>query len=223
MRSFVQRRLPFAILGLAAALSGRALAQAAPNGAPEKLESAAIDALISKANQTPEEIEEITVEGRRGDVLARYRFEMTQARDHIVEVFNKVNTKDDTDVKCRNEKPTGSRMGHSVCRSKAEDRVDSNASGNFLGSLLRGTNMGIAPNGRTPQIARTNANPGTVGGAGAQTRASTEEERARAELEAEMKKMMAQDRELYRAVVSYVEVRDEYNKVREGSDAAAAE
>jgi len=225
MRSFVQRRLPFAILGFAAVLSGRALAQSAPQGAPEnRLESAAIDALISKANETPQETEEITVEGeRRGDVLARYRLEMTQARDHIVDVFNRVNTKDDTDVKCRDEKPTGTRMGHSVCRSKAEDKVAASASNDFLRSLFRGTNLGIAQDGRTPHIARTNANPGTAGAAGAQTEGSAAEARAKAELEAEMRKMMAQNRELYRAVVKYVEVRDEYNKVRDGSDVAAAD
>jgi hypothetical protein len=221
----MQRRLPFALLALAAALSGRALAQPAPNGAADnQLESAAIDALISKANETPEKTEEITVEGqRRGDVLARYRLEMTQARDHIVDVFNRVNTKDDTDVKCRNEKPTGTRMGHSICRSKSEDRADSSASSEFLRSLFRGTNLGIAQDGRTPHIARTNANPGTAGAAGAQTGAAAEEDRARAELEAEMRKMMAQNRELYRAVVKYVEVRDEYNKVRDGGDATAAD
>jgi flavin reductase (DIM6/NTAB) family NADH-FMN oxidoreductase RutF len=39
-------------------------------------------------------------------------------------------------------------------------------------------------------------------------------EDARAKLEAELKKMMAENRDLFRAVVKYVEVRDECNKAR---------
>lgn len=74
MRTFVQRRLLFVTLGFAAVLSSQALAQPAPNGAPDnRLEAAAVDALVSKAIETPEEADEITVKGRRGDVLSRYR------------------------------------------------------------------------------------------------------------------------------------------------------
>lgn len=73
------------------------------------------------------------------------------------------------------------------------------------------------------QDASSNAPKDVLGSAGAQTGGSGEEARARAELEAEMRKMTAQNRELYRAVVKYAEVRDEYNKVRDGADITAAD
>jgi len=218
MRTFVQRRLPFAVVGLGAVLAGRALAQSAPTpsvGTDNRPEAAAIDALVSKANETPEEAEEITVEGRRGSELGRYRLELLQARDGIVETFNKVNSNDANDVKCRSEKPTGSRMSHSVCRSKAQEDSDAAAAKGFLGALFRGsTSQEVAG---SPQLVT-----GAVGAGAADSAGHAGETEARAKLEAEMKKMLAENRELYRAVVKYIEVRDDYNKAREKSEAAAA-
>lgn len=218
MRTFVQRRLPFAVVGLGAVLAGRALAQSAPTpsvGTDNRPEAAAIDALASKANETPEEAEEITVEGRRGSVLGRYRLELLQARDGIVETFNKVNSNDDTDVKCRTEKPTGSRMDRNVCRSKAQEQSDASAAKGFLGALLRGSNSQAVAG--DPQRVT-----GAVGAGAADSAGQSTETEARAKLEAEMKKMLAGNRELYRAVVKYIEVRDDYNKAREQSEAAGA-
>jgi hypothetical protein len=233
MRTSVQRRLAFAVAGLTAVLSAGALGQSAPtpNAADNRLEAAAVDALVSKAVESPEQADEITVEGqRRKDVLGKYRLEMTKARDNIVEVFNKVNSKDETDVTCRTEKPTGTRMGHSVCRSKAEEDANRTAAKGMLQALVRGTSTGGGPNvgpvkffvGGEPGIGAA-ATPGTVGGAGAQTTGEAGTGAARVALEAEMKKMMAENRELYRAVVKYVEVRDEYDKARGKSDAEAAD
>ncbi|HZF29842.1 MAG TPA: hypothetical protein VE907_12030 [Gammaproteobacteria bacterium] len=218
MRAFVQRLVPFAVVGLAAVLAGRATAQSnpAPGGAPDnRLESAAAEVLISNATGATEPPDEITVEGRK-DQLGKYRLEMSKAKGKIVEVFNKVNSSDDTDVKCRTEKPTGSRLGHSVCRSKAEDAADAGAAKGFLGALLRssggsnnGTSGALAP--PQGQISQVNAVVGTgrsrqEGGAG--------EEEARANLEAELKRLMAENKELFRAVVKYVEARDDYNEAR---------
>ncbi|HET7131241.1 MAG TPA: hypothetical protein VFJ95_03300 [Gammaproteobacteria bacterium] len=221
-------------MSLAAVLSARALAQPAPTAnaaADARLEAVAVDALVSKATETPEEAEEITVQGqRRGNVLGKYRLEMTKARDNIVEVFNKVNTKNDTDVKCRTEKPTGTRMAHSVCRSKAEDAAQASAAQGMLQSLVRGTGTGGGANvgnvkfataTAAPAISPT-ASPGTVGSAGAQGGGEGGSSAARTALEAEMKKMMEENRDLFRAVVKYVELRDEYDKARGASDDVAA-
>src|ERR1044072_7981302 len=229
MRTSVQRRLPFAVVGLAAVLSGGALGQPppAPNAADNRLEAAAVDGPVSKALEAPEKTEEITVEGgRRKDVLGKYRLEMTKARDHIVDVFNKVNSKDETDVTCRTEKPTGTRLGHSVCRSKAEETADANAARGMLLSLFRGTNIGReGTEGFTPitQAISVDATPGTLGGAGAQSEGAGGTAAAREQLEADMKKMMEKNRELFRAVVKYVEVRDEYDKARGKTDAVVAD
>lgn len=234
MRTSIQRRLPFAVVGLAAVLSGRALGQPAPapTGADNRLEAAAVDALVSKGQEASGEIDEITVEGgRRKDVLGKYRLEMTKARDNVVEVFNKVNSKDETDVTCRTEKPTGTRMGHSVCRSKAEEDANTAAAQGLLQSLVRNSNMGGGPNvgpvksfttAGPPSIGPA-AMPGTTGVAGAQTSGDAGTSAARVALEAEMKKMMAENRELFRAVVKFVEARDEYDQARGKSDATATD
>jgi hypothetical protein len=223
MRAFIQRLLPFALVSLAAVLSGRAAAQSdrAPGGAENSLESAAVDALISSATRDTEEPDEVTVKGRKGSELGRYRLEMTKARDKIVEVFNKVNSTDDNDVKCRNERPTGTRMSHTVCRSRREDAADAAAAKGFLDSLVRRagqfiTVSGVAPAGGAPPGGpQVNA---LVGTSSSRQEGAGGEEQARANLEAEMKKLMAQSRELYRSVVKYVEARDEYNKARGQGD-----
>jgi|SRR5882672_1224451 len=210
MRAVVRLRLVFALAGLSAALADPVFAQreSTPNGADNRLEAVAVDALVSKANETADEADQIMVQGRRGNALGRYRLEMVKARDEIVEVFNRVNSNDDTDVTCKNEQPTGSRMSHSVCRSKAENRAESDAARGFLTALVRGSS--ISAGGK--------ASPGTTGAANSQMVGGAGEVAARAALEAEMKKMMAQNRELYRAVLNYVDASDNYNKARGAGD-----
>src|SRR4029078_6270195 len=97
-----------------------------------------------------EEADEITVKGKK-DELGKYRLKMTQSRDKLVETFNRVNSNDDNDVTCRTEKPTGSRLGHSVCRSKAEDAADASAAKGVLDSLVQGTGQFHAPRGPSGQ------------------------------------------------------------------------
>src|SRR5262245_28452175 len=107
MRGFV-RLLPLAVIGVAGVLSDLVAAQPDPapgGGSNNTLESAAVDALVSHATEAPDEV---TVKGqKKGDELARYRLKMTQSRDKVVEVFNRVNSDNSNDVKCRTEKPTG--------------------------------------------------------------------------------------------------------------------
>jgi hypothetical protein len=216
MRAFVQRLLPFVVVGLAAVLSGRAAAQSnsAPGGAPDnRLEAAAADVLISSATGAAEEPDEVTVQGRK-DQLGRYRLEMTKAKGKIVEVFNKTNSSNDNDIKCRNERPTGSRLNHSVCRSKAEDAADAGAARGMLDALLRSSGQFITnTRGQPPPAGGPQVNA-LVGASKSRQGGVAGEEEARAELEAELKKLMEEDKELFRAVVKYVEARDDYNKAR---------
>lgn len=132
------------------------------------------------------------------------------------------NSNDDTDVKCRTEKPTGTRLGHSICRSQAEDAAEAGAAKGMLLALFRGTMVGAKSSyvGAEPPIGPAQT-PGTVGGAGAQVEGAGGTGVARAQLEEEMRKLMEQNRQLFRAVTKYVEVRDEYNKARAQSDGVA--
>ena len=120
MRAFVQRSLACAVVGLAAGLSGRVLAQPA------------------------EEPEEIIV---RAKPLNRYRAEIELARDEMIKVFNDANEGEDNDVKCRYEAPTGSRIPARVCFSTAQDRVSANGARDFLNSLLMGDGSSSAVTG----------------------------------------------------------------------------
>jgi len=218
MRPFAARLLPFAVAGLAAVLSAHAAAQsdASPAAAPNnRLESAAVDALIANATGAAEETDEITVKGKK-DELGRYRLKMTQSRDKLVETFNRVNSNDDNDVKCRTEKPTGSRLGHSVCRSKAEEDANANAAKGLLDSWLYNAGQFHAPRGPSGQPmatggAQVNA---LAGGSKSTQEGAAGAYAARDQLEAEFKKLMEQNRQLYRAVVEYVEAKDDYNKAR---------
>jgi hypothetical protein len=214
MRTFVPRLLPFVAVGLGALLSGQASAQptAVPTGASEnRLESAAADVLIANATGASEEPDEITVKGRQKDDLGRYRLKMTQSRDKIVEVFNRVNSNDDNDVKCRTEKPTGSRMGQSVCRSNAENAANAAAAKGMLNSFVYST--GSHPGGTGP------GGGAQIGALKSQQEGAAAVYEARDKLEAELKTLMGQNRQLYRAVVEYVEAKDDYNKAR-GAGAA---
>jgi hypothetical protein len=112
MRAFVQRSLFFAIVGFAAGLSGRVLAQ-----------------------PPVEEVEEVIV---RAKPLNRYRAEIELARDEMIRVFNEANEGEDNDVQCRYEAPTGTRIPQRVCFSTAQDRATAGAARQFLNGLLMG-------------------------------------------------------------------------------------
>jgi hypothetical protein len=192
------------MLGLAAVLTGPALAQSEPS--PEDLASAAVDALERNAAPPAEETEEVTIRGRR--TVTQYRLEMEEARDEIVETFNELNDDSDNDVVCRNERPTGSRMPVRVCRSVAESRAEARAAKDFLGALTRSAGGFLAAGGGT----QANANSGT---AAAQTQGVTGGVDARATLEKELLRLMAENRKLYRAVLTYVERDEAYKAARE--------
>jgi len=188
MRAFVQRPLAFAIVGLAAVFSGRTFAQSEPD--------------------------EITVRGRKS--LTEYRLEMERAREEIVELFNELNSGDDTDVTCRDEAPTGTRARQRVCRSNSADRADAGAAKAFLNSLFAssGSFMTNTPPGGGPPPAGGAQVNAAIGTGAAQGDAVTGGVAAQDALQGEMERLLGTNRELYAAVVKYVELEDEYNRAR---------
>ena len=191
MRAFVQRPFVFVIASLAVVLCGSALAQPA------------------------EEPEEITVEG--GRTLGEYRLELQRARDEVFRRFNDANRGTDTDVTCKDEQPTGSRMRQNVCRSEAENRADAIAAQDFLGSLLRSAG--------NYETGIPNAPPGTqvvanIGTGVAQADAVTGAADALAKFEQEWNRLLREDRQFYTAVVEYVELEKQYDSLRGVADPA---
>jgi hypothetical protein len=195
MRAFVQRPLAFVIVGLAAVLSGRVFAQSdpAPSAAPPA-----------------EAPEEVTVRGRK--TLTQFRLELERARDEIFEIYNEVNEGDDTDITCKDERPTGSRMPQAVCRSNAENRADASASRNFLNSMLMSSGSYRSAPGSLPGNA--GGSPATVGADASQDAGAGGEGDALAKFEKEWNRLLGENRQLYRAVVKYAELEDEYARAR---------
>jgi len=192
MRVFVRRRLAFAGFSFFASLSSWAVAQ---------------------PTETPDEI---TVRG--GKTLGEYRLELERVRDEVFRRFNDANQGSNTDITCKNEQPTGSRVRQSVCRSEAENRADAEAAHNFLGTLIRnaGKYMTGVPN--APPGPQVNADIGT---AVAQADGVTGEADAMAKFEREWNRLLREDQEFYRAVVGYVELERQYDAVRGVNDPPA--
>jgi hypothetical protein len=194
MRALVQRPLAFAALGLAAVLPVRVLAQADASAA-------------SPGAASSEPVEEVTVQGRK--TLTQYRLEIEQARDEVFRLYNEANEGKDNDITCRAEQPTGSRVRQQVCRSEAENKAHAAAAFDFLTGLVRSAgnfNEPAAPPG-TQVVA--NIDTGEAQGGG-----QTGQADALAQFEAEWKRLLGENRQLFRAVVKYAELQDEYDRAR---------
>jgi hypothetical protein len=218
MRGFVRHALAFAMIGLAAVLSGRVLAQPDPasDGVPaDRLEAPAVDSTETGAAKPPEGIEEVTIRGKKS--LTQYRLELERAREDIVKAYNEANSNNDNDLVCRDERPTGSRIPQHVCRSVAQDRADARGAREFLDSLFAsaGNYQGPSgPAGPPPGGAQVNA---LVGTSDAQRNAAMQGAAGAAQIEAELERLKKENRQVYRAVVKYVELQKEYDAARQGS------
>jgi hypothetical protein len=181
MRAFVQCSL--GLVSFAALLSGRVLAQ---------------------PPQPSKGIEEIIVRG--GKTLSQYRLELERAQDDLFELFNEMNEGNDTDIRCRNEAATGSRMRQRVCRSHAEERADAEGARNFLNALFASSGKGSGPG--APQV---NA---TIGMGEALSTAVSAGSSALAQFEAEWARVLGGNRELYETAVEYAELEEEFDRMR---------
>ena len=146
--------------------------------------------------------------------MTQYRLELERARDNIFRIFNEANEGTDTDIQCRAEQPTGSRMRQDVCRSNAENRAHSEAGRSFLHSLFINT-QGFNTNGKLgfgsglPAPVYANIGTGNAEQAGKAGEAS-----AIAEFEKEFNRVLSDNRDLFRAVTTYAELEAEYAQAR---------
>ena len=70
-------------------------------------------ASASQSTSKLEELDEITVEGKR---LYQLRKAVIETEDKFYKLFNELNTNDDYDVHCADQAPTGSRITRRVCK-----------------------------------------------------------------------------------------------------------
>ena len=196
MCAFFRRPLALAVAGLAAALSGAALGQS--------------DRPVLA--QAPEEI---TVRGQKP--LEQYRLELAAAREDIVEAYNEANSTDDNDIVCRNERVTGTRMPKRICRSKAQSRAEANAARDFLLGLLHSSGNFRSDPGGGRVAALPEGGPqvnASLGAAAAMSGGELLSAQSRAAIEAELDTLRKENRQVYRAIVRYLELEDEYDRAR---------
>jgi hypothetical protein len=88
----------------------------------------------SAASATQQEpTEEVVVRGQR---LADLRYEVQQAREHAYAIFNDINSSDDFDVYCKNERKYHSRATRRVCRARFESRISADAAKEYMATLI---------------------------------------------------------------------------------------
>jgi hypothetical protein len=76
--------------------------------------------------------EEVIVRGRR---LTDLRFEVEQAQERAFAIFNELNSDDDFDVHCREERRYHSRAKQRTCRPQFESRISAEAATEYLREL----------------------------------------------------------------------------------------
>jgi hypothetical protein len=108
-----------ALILFSIAVSGGAVAlgQSAP---------AAPDGADARSRELPEEI---VVRGKR---LGEFRVEVQLARERAYVIFNEINSNDDFDVYCRNERKHHSRATKRVCRAQFENRISAHAAREYM-------------------------------------------------------------------------------------------
>jgi hypothetical protein len=181
MRAVVQCSL--ALVSFAAIVSGRVLAETLAQP-PEETRA-----------QPPEGIEEVVVRG--GKTLSQYRLELERAHDALLELFNESNEGDDTDVRCRNEAPTGTRIPQRVCWSHAQDRAGAAGARQFLNALLLSGKPGNADRAITQAMT------------GAEIAGRTAEVRFQEEWE----RVLGGDQQFAEAVAEYAELKAEFDRL----------
>jgi len=110
------------LFGLAASGGGVAVAQT---------ERAARD--DGEAPPRQDNSDEIVVRGKRpGDL----RLAVESAREHAYDVFDEINSNNDFDVRCGDEKRTFSHTKRRVCRAQFENRIQAQAAKEYMHELF---------------------------------------------------------------------------------------
>jgi hypothetical protein len=76
--------------------------------------------------------DEVIVRGRR---LTELRFEVEQAQERAYAIFNALNSDDDFDVYCREERKYHSRATQRTCRPQFENRISAEAARAYMAEL----------------------------------------------------------------------------------------
>lgn len=89
----------------------------------------------ARAEDSPQQEapDEVVVRGRR---LSELRYELQTAREHAYYVFNALNSNDEFDILCRDERKYHSRTTRRVCKARFETDISANAAKEYMTALL---------------------------------------------------------------------------------------
>jgi tetratricopeptide (TPR) repeat protein len=87
-----------------------------------------------RADERPEQIEEITVIGTQ--TTRTLRLEVQAARERVYDLFNSLNDDRELEILCRDAPATGTRVPQRVCRPRFADTATANAATVLLRALL---------------------------------------------------------------------------------------
>jgi hypothetical protein len=110
------------VLLAAMPLTGVALAQGGA-ASPSRAE-------VDPQREAPEEV---IVRGRR---LSELRYEVQAAREHAYDVFNALNSDDEFDILCRDERKYHSRTKRRVCKARFETDISADAANEYMSALF---------------------------------------------------------------------------------------
>jgi hypothetical protein len=86
----------------------------------------------SRGAQRAEAPEEVIVRGRQ---IGELRIAAQDAREHAYAIFNEINSTDDFDVLCKDERKYHSRATKRVCRARFESRISAEAAKEYFATM----------------------------------------------------------------------------------------
>lgn len=180
------------LTSVAASGSSQALAQDAP-----------------AAGDSQADTEEVIVRGRR---LTELRFEVEKARERAYAIFNEINSDNDFDIYCRNERRYHSRATTRVCRAQFENRISAEAAMAYMAEL----NWTCQPN---PVDGFLDTQACMFSGPGVRAKSSAQGVESqlpgkRDQLNDEIVRLANQDDRFAQAILDWYETRQQYEEAR---------
>jgi hypothetical protein len=188
---------------LALVASGSAYALATSQSAAQERAGA------SSSRETPEEV---IVRGRR---LAELRLQVRDTRERAYAIFNEINSSDDFDVHCRDERKYHSRAKKRVCRAQFENRISGDAAKEYMATLL--WNCPPSPGGFVDTQACMFSGPGQTARLAAQ-RVEGQAPPMRDRMEDEILRLARTDLRFGHAILDFFEATRQYDEARGRSE-----
>ena len=150
--------------------------------------------------------DEVIVRGRR---LQELRVEAEDARERAYDLFNEINSDDDFDVRCRDERMYHSHAIHRVCRPKFEDRIQAAAAREYLSGLFlscEGGDGGVTQDCVFSDVGQSAIH--AAGGVEGQLPAKQDQ------MADEILRLANQDDRFAQAIIDWYEARRQYDEAR---------